>query len=187
MAVADDADETKAAKTVEVKVAAYDKGAKIGYASVTDCKISDSSKQSVVSGAAVSVVSCSEKKVSKNLEAGKSYTLTVTAAGKTFTTTFSVVDTQSTAVTTKIDSKTTSVGIADSKDAIAKVVAANVKFSINGEDYKNLDANDITINDGYKVVDNKAVYVGTVNVSVKNSNGISYPVSVNVNTTFTAK
>ena len=38
-----------------------------------------------------------------------------------------------------------------------------------------------------KVVDNKAVYVGTVNVSVKNSNGISYPVSVNVNTTFTAK
>lgn len=187
MAVADDADETKAAKTVEVKVAAYDKGAKIGYADVTECKISDSSKQSVVSGAAVSVVSCSAKKVTKNLEAGKSYTLTVKAAGKTFTTTFSVVDTQSTTVTTKIDSKTTSEAISDKTDAIAKVVAANVKFSINGKDYKTFNASEITVNNGYKVVDNKAVYVGTVNVSVENSNGISYPVTVNVNTTFTAK
>ncbi len=187
MAVADDADETKAAKTVEVKVAAYDKGAKIGYADVTECKISDSSKQSVVSEAAVSVVSCSAKKVTKNLEAGKSYTLTVKAAGKTFTTTFSVVDTQSTTVTTKIDSKTTSEAISDKTDAIAKVVAANVKFSINGKDYKTFNASEITVNNGYKVVDNKAVYVGTVNVSVENSNGISYPVTVNVNTTFTAR
>ena len=189
MAVADDADAAKAAKTVEVKVAAYDKGAKIGYATVTECKISDSSKQSVVSGAAVSVVSCSAitKKVSKNLEAGKSYTLTVKAAGKTFTTTFSVVDTQSTTVTTKIDSKTTSETITDTKEAIAKVVAANVKFSINGKDYETFNASQITVNGGYKVVDNKAVYVGTVNVSVENSNHISYPVTVNVNTTFTAK
>ena len=189
MAVADDADAAKAAKTVEVKVAAYDKGAKIGYATVTECKISDSSKQSVVSGAAVSVVSCSAitKKVSKNLEAGKSYTLTVKAAGKTFTTTFSVVDTQSTTVTTKIDSKTTSETITDTKEAIAKVVAANVKFSINGKDYETFNASQITVNGGYKVVDNKAVYVGTVNVSFENSNHISYPVTVNVNTTFTAK
>ena len=187
MAVADDADAAKAAKTVEVKVAAYDKGAKIGYANVTDCKISDSSKQGVVSGAAVSVVSCSANKVTKNLEAGKSYTLTVKAAGKTFTTTFSVVDTQSTTVTTKIDSKTTSVAISDNKDAIANVVAANVKFSINGKDYETFNASQITVNDGYKVVDNKAVYVGTVNVSVENSNRISYPVTVNVNTTFTAR
>ncbi len=189
MAVADDADATKAAKTVEVKVAAYDKGAKIGYAEVTECKISDSSKQSVVSGAAVSVVSCSAitKKVSKNLEAGKSYTLTVKAADKTFTTTFSVVDTQSAVVTTKIDSKTTDQTIANNKAAIAKVVAKTVKFSINGKDYNNLDESDITVNDGFKVVENKAVYVGTVNVSVENSNGISYPVTVNVNTTFTAK
>ena len=189
MAVADDADATKAAKTVEVKVAAYDKGAKIGYAEVTECNISDSSKQSVVSGAAVSVVSCSAitKKVSKNLEAGKSYTLTVKAADKTFTTTFSVVDTQSAVVTTKIDSKTTDQTIANNKAAIAKVVAKTVKFSINGKDYNNLDESDITVNDGFKVVENKAVYVGTVNVSVENSNGISYPVTVNVNTTFTAK
>ena len=187
MAVADDADATKAAKTVEVKVAAYDKGAKIGYATVSECKISDSSKQGVVSGAAVSVVSCSAKKVSKNLEAGKSYTLTVKAANKTFTTTFSVVDTQSAVVTTKIDSKTTSATIANDKDAIAKVVAANVKFSINGKDYESFDASKITVNDGYKVVGDKAVYVGTVNVSVENSNKISYPVTVNVNTTFTAK
>ena len=189
MAVADDADAAKAAKTVEVKVAAYDKGAKIGYATVTDCKISDSSKQSVVSGAAVSVVSCSAitNKVSKNLEAGKSYTLTVKAADKTFTTTFSVVDTQSAVVTTKIDSKTTDVAISNAKDAIANVVAANVKFSINGKDYQTLNASQITVNDGYKVVGNKAVYVGTVNVSVENSNHISYPVTVNVNTTFTAR
>ena len=187
MAVADDADAAKAAKTVEVKVAAYDKGAKIGYANVTECKISDSSKQSVVSGAAVSVVSCSANKVTKNLEAGKSYTLTVKAAGKTFTTTFSVVDTQSTTVTTKIDSKTTSETITNTKEAIAKVVAANVKFSINGKDYETFNASEITVNDGFKVVDNKAVYVGTVNVSVENSNHISYPVTVNVNTTFTAR
>lgn len=185
MAVADDADAAKAAKTVEVKVAAYDKGAKIGYANVTECKISDSGKQSVVSGAAVSVVSCSANKVTKNLEAGKSYTLTVKAADKTFTTTFSVVDTQSAVVTTKIDSKTTNVAISNDKDAIANVVAANVKFSINGKDYETFNASQITVNDGYKVVDNKAVYVGTVNVSVENSNGISYPVTVNVNTTFT--
>ena len=187
MAVADDADAAKVAKTVEVKVAAYDKGAKIGYANVTECKISDSSKQSVVSGAAVSVVSCSANKVTKNLEAGKSYTLTVKAADKTFTTTFSVVDTQSAVVTTKIDSKTTSATIANNKDAIANVVAANVKFSINGKDYEILDASKITVNDGFKVVGDKAVYVGTVNVSVENSNKISYPVTVNVNTTFTAK
>ena len=190
MAVADDADtERKASKTVEVKVAAYDKGAKIGYVPVTECKISDSSKQSVVSGAAVSVVSCSAitKKVSKNLEAGKSYTLTVKAADKTFTTTFSVVDTQSAVVTTKIDSKTTDQTIANNKAAIAKVVAKTVKFSINGKDYNNLDESDITVNDGFKVVENKAVYVGTVNVYVSNKFGISYPVTVNVNTTFTAK
>ena len=113
--------------------------------------------------------------------------MTVKAANKTFTTTFSVVDTQSAVVTTKIDSKTTSATIANNKDAIANVVAANVKFSINGKDYEILDASKITVNDGYKVVDNKAVYVGTVNVSVENINGISYPVTVNVNTTFTAR
>ena len=185
MAVADDADAAKAAKTVEVKVAAYDKGAKIGYANVTECKISDSSKQSVVSGAAVSVVSCSANKVTKNLEAGKSYTLTVKAAGKTFTTTFSVVDTQSTTVTTKIDSKTTSETITDTKEAIAKVVAANVKFSINGADFAKLDASKISVDNGqYKMV-NDAMYVGTVKVTVTNSASVSYEVSVNVNTTFT--
>ena len=111
--------------------------------------------------------------------------MTVKAADKTFTTTFSVVDTQSAVVTTKIDSKTTNVAISNDKDAIANVVAANVKFSINGKDYETFNASQITVNDGYKVVDNKAVYDGTVNVSVENSNGISYPVTVNVNTTFT--
>ena len=190
MAVADDADATKAAKTVTVRVAAYDNGAKIGY--VDDAKYEiNNDKQSTVTevstGASISVVSCSAVGVvSKNLEAGKSYTVTVKTAKKTFTTTFAVVDTQSATVATKIDSKTTTEEIKDSADSAAKVVAANVKFSINGDEFKNLSVDKISVDKNqYKAVDGKAIYVGTVKVLVSNKKDIQYSVSVNVNTTFT--
>ena len=190
MAVADDADATKATKTVTVQVAAYDKGAKIGYVEKATYKINND-KQSTVTeastGASISVVSCSALGVvSKNLEAGKSYTVTVKTANKTFTTTFAVVDTQSATVATKIDSKTTTEKIENSADSAAKVVAANVKFSINGDEFKNLSVDKISVDKNqYKAVEDKAIYVGTVKVLVSNKKDIQYSVSVNVNTTFT--
>ena len=193
MAVADDADKTKATKTVTVRVAAYDNNAKIGYASVDTDKsaFSDKDKEATVltkssTGAAISVVSCSAIKADKNLEAGKSYTVTVKSGDKTFTTTFAVVDTQSATVATKIDSKTTTEVIEDSVDSAAKVVAANVKFSINGDEFKNLSVDKISVDKNqYKAVGNQAIYVGTVKVLVSNKKDIQYSVSVNVNTTFT--
>ena len=100
MAVADDADAEKAAKNVTVRVAAYDAGAKIGYVDNARYEINND-KQNVVTtsttGASISVVSCGAATVSKNLDAGKTYTVTVKTATKTFTTTFSVVDTQASA------------------------------------------------------------------------------------------
>ena len=86
MAVADDADAEKAAKNVTVRVAAYDAGAKIGYVDGATYEINND-KQSVVTtsttGASISVVSCGAATVSKNLDAGKTYTVTVKTAKNT--------------------------------------------------------------------------------------------------------
>ena len=92
-------------------------GAKIGYVDNARYEINND-KQNVVTtsttGASISVVSCGAATVSKNLDAGKTYTVTVKTATKTFTTTFSVVDTQASAsvkVTKKATTKTNAADI----------------------------------------------------------------------------
>ena len=118
MAVADDADAEKAAKNVTVRVAAYDAGAKIGYVDNATYEINNDKKSVVTTsttGASISVVSCGAATVSKNLDAGKTYTVTVKTAKKTFTTTFSVVDTQASASVNITKKTTTKTNAADGK------------------------------------------------------------------------
>ena len=181
MAVADDADATKATKTVTVQVAAYDKGAKIGYVEDATYEINNDKQSTVTSvstGASISVVSCSAVGVvSKNLEAGKSYTVTVKTADakKTFTTTFAVVDTQASA-TVKVTKKTSSATGAE------KILAETCEVTYDGKKLENpeftVDSKDV------KPVGN-SIYIAKANVKVTNKQSITYTVPVTINTTFT--
>ena len=181
MAVADDADATKATKTVTVQVAAYDKGAKIGYVEKATYEINNDKQSTVTSvstGASISVVSCSAVGVvSKNLEAGKSYTVTVKTADakKTFTTTFAVVDTQASA-TVKVTKKTSSATEAE------KILAETCEVTYDGKKLENpeftVDSKDV------KPVGN-STYIAKANVKVTNKQSITYTVPVTINTTFT--
>ena len=178
MAVADDADAEKAAKNVTVRVAAYDAGAKIGYVDGATYEINND-KQSVVTtsttGASISVVSCGAATVSKNLDAGKTYTVTVKTAKKTFTTTFSVVDTQASA-SVNITKKTTT------KTDVAEILAETCEVTYDGKKLDNptfvVDKND------YKTV-GASTYIAKASVYVTNSKNITYTVPVTINTTFT--
>ena len=178
MAVADDADAEKAAKNVTVRVAAYDAGAKIGYVDGATYEINND-KQSVVTtsttGASISVVSCGAATVSKNLDAGKTYTVTVKTAKKTFTTTFSVVDTQASA-SVKITKKETT------KTDAAAILAETCEVTYDGKKLDNptfvVDKND------YKTV-GASTYIAKASVYVTNSKSITYTVPVTINTTFT--
>ena len=178
MAVADDADAEKAAKNVTVRVAAYDAGAKIGYVDGATYEINND-KQSVVTtsttGASISVVSCGAATVSKNLDAGKTYTVTVKTAKKTFTTTFSVVDTQASA-SVNITKKTTT------KTNAADILAETCEVTYDGKKLDNptfvVDKND------YKTV-GASTYIAKASVYVTNSKSITYTVPVTINTTFT--
>ena len=181
MAVADDADATRATKTVTVQVAAYDKGAKIGYVEDATYEINNDKQSTVTSvstGASISVVSCSAVGVvSKNLEAGKSYTVTVKTADakKTFTTTFAVVDTQASA-TVKVTKKTSSATGAE------KILAETCEVTYDGKKLENpeftVDSKDV------KPVGN-SIYIAKANVKVTNKQSITYTVPVTINTTFT--
>ena len=137
MAVADDADAEKAAKNVTVRVAAYDAGAKIGYVDNARYEINND-KQNVVTtsttGASISVVSCGAATVSKNLDAGKTYTVTVKTATKTFTTTFSVVDTQASA-SVKVTKKATT------KTNAADILAETCEVTYDGKEVKKIILN----------------------------------------------
>ena len=178
MAVADDADAEKAAKNVTVRVAAYDAGAKIGYVDNATYEINNDKKSVVTTsttGASISVVSCGAATVSKNLDAGKTYTVTVKTAKKTFTTTFSVVDTQASAsvnITKKTTTKT------DAADILAETCEVtydgkklnNPTFVVNGNDCKTVGA---------------STYIAKASVYVTNSKNITYTVPVTINTTFT--
>ena len=184
MAVADDADATKATKTVTVQVAAYDKGAKIGYVENATYEINND-KQSTVTkastGASISVVSCSALGVvSKNLEAGKSYTVTVKTANKTFTTTFAVVDTQASA-TVKVTKKTTT------KTNAAEILAETCEVTYDGKKLENpeftVDPKDVkTVSTSTST--STSTYIAKANVKVTNKH-ITYTVPVTINTTFT--
>ena len=179
MAVADDANATKAAKTVTVRVAAYDNGAKIGYVDDATYEINND-KQSTVTkastGASISVVSCSALGVvSKNLEAGKSYTVTVKTANKTFTTTFAVVDTQASA-TVKVTKKTTT------KTNAAKILTETCEVTYDG---KKLENPEFTVDSKDVKTINGSTYIAKANVKVTNKESITYTVPVTINTTFT--
>ena len=178
MAVADDADAEKAAKNVTVRVAAYDAGAKIGYVAGAKYEINND-KQSVVTtsttGASISVVSCGAATVSKNLDAGKTYTVTVKTAKKTFTTTFSVVDTQASASVNITKKTTTKTNAADILAETCEVTydgkkLNNPTFVVNGNDCKTVGA---------------STYIAKASVYVTNSKNITYTVPVTINTTFT--
>ena len=178
MAVADDADAEKAAKNVTVRVAAYDAGAQIGYVDNATYEINND-KQSVVTtsttGASISVVSCGAATVSKNLDAGKTYTVTVKTAKKTFTTTFSVVDTQASASVNITKKTTTKTNAADILAETCEVTydgkkLNNPTFVVNGNDCKTVGA---------------STYIAKASVYVTNSKNITYTVPVTINTTFT--
>lgn len=167
-----------AKKNIKVSVVAYSEGAVIGEVTATDVKVNGKSDN--VTGDTIALTKTTDGKVVKNFTAG-TYVVSATAAGKTFTGTFTVKDTQSTNVVAKIVDKKTTADITSA----AAVVAANVEFSINGADYVKLEAAKISVDAGqYKKVAD-AIYVGTVKVTVTNNVGVSYEVSVNVNTTFT--
>ena len=167
-----------AKKNIKVSVVAYSEGAVIGEVTATDVKVNGKSDN--VTGDTIALTKTTDGKVVKNFTAG-TYVVSATAAGKTFTGTFTVKDTQSTNVVAKIVDKKTTADITSA----AAVVAANVEFSINGADYVKLEAAKISVDAGqYKTVAD-AIYVGTVKVTVTNKVGVSYEVSVNVNTTFT--
>ena len=183
MAVADDADATKATKTVTVQVAAYDKGAKIGYVKNATYEINNDKQSTVTSvstGASISVVSCSAVGVvSKNLEAGKSYTVTVKTANKTFTTTFAVVDTQASA-TVKVTKKTTTKTMAED------ILAETCEVTYDG---KKLENPEFTVDESKDVKTvttptSTSTYIAKANVKVT-KNHITYTVPVTINTTFT--
>ena len=178
MAVADDADAEKAAKNVTVRVAAYDAGAKIGYVDDATYEINND-KQSVVTtsttGASISVVSCGAATVSKNLDAGKTYTVTVKTAKKTFTTTFSVVDTQASAGV-NITKKTTT------KTKAEDILAETCEVTYDG---KKLDNPTFVVNDNDCKTVGASTYIAKASVYVTNSKGITYTVPVTINTTFT--
>ena len=178
MAVADDADAEKAAKNVTVRVAAYDAGAQIGYVDNATYEINND-KQCVVTtsttGASISVVSCGAATVSKNLDAGKTYTVTVKTAKKTFTTTFSVVDTQASASVNITKKTTTKTNAADILAETCEVTydgkkLNNPTFVVNGNDCKTVGA---------------STYIAKASVYVTNSKNITYTVPVTINTTFT--
>ena len=178
MAVADDADAEKAAKNVTVRVAAYDAGAKIGYVDNATYEINNDKKSVVTTsttGASISVVSCGAATVSKNLDAGKTYTVTVKTAKKTFTTTFSVVDTQASASVNITKKTTTKTNAADILAETCEVTydgkkLNNPTFVVNGNDCKTVGA---------------STYIAKASVHVTNSKNITYTVPVTINTTFT--
>lgn len=171
-----------AKKNITVSVVAYSEGAVIGTVSASAIKVNG--KTDNVTGSAISMTKSVNGKIVKNFTAG-TYVVTAEAAGKTFTGTFTVKDTQSTSVATKVVDKKTTVAIANTATSAAAVVAANVEFSINGADFAKLDASKISVDAGQFKAVNDAIYVGTVKVTVTNNKGVSYEVSVAVNTTFT--
>ena len=183
MAVADDADATKAIKTVTVQVAAYDNGAKIGYVKNATYEINNDKQYTVTTastGASISVVSCSAVEVVKNLEAGKSYTVTVKTADakKTFTTTFAVVDTQASA-TVKVTKKATT------KTKAADILAETCEVTYDGKKLENPEFTVDESKDVKTVTTPTSTYIAKANVKVTNKNHITYTVPVTINTTFT--
>ncbi len=173
---------TKAAKKVTATVAAYDQGVKVGVVSGVSFTLNDKTEKIDASAGTVDVVTVSSSnKATKVLSAGtyvvKATVVTTDAKGnkvtKTFSGSFEVVDTQASA-TVKINSKKTT------KSDAADILAETCVASYNGTEYTTfaVDSKEVKVSGGY-------TYIGKATVTVKNSKGVEFDVTVNINTTFT--
>jgi hypothetical protein len=182
-AIANDTTADKAAKKVTATVAAYDQGVKVGVVSGASFTLNDKTDKIDASKGTVDVVTVSSNsnKATKVLSAGtyvvKATVVTTDAKGnnvtKTFAGSFEVVDTQASA-TVKINSKKTTKSDAD------KILAETCVASYNGTEYTTftVDPKEVKVSGGY-------TYIGKATVTVKNSKGVEFDVTVNINTTFT--
>lgn len=179
LAIADDADATKAAKKVTAKVAAYDQGVKVGEITGAKFTLNDKTEKINPDTGVVEAVSVSGAMATKNIAAGTyvvkaSYETTVDGkkVTKNFSGSFTVVDTQATA-TVKVNSKKTT------KTAGADILAETCVASYNGKDYTtfSVDPKEVKTNGNY-------TYIGNATVTVTNGK-VSYSVPVAINTTFT--
>ena len=180
-AIANDTTVDKAAKKVTATVAAYDQGVKVGVVSGASFTLNDKTDKIDASAGTVDVVTVSGKKATKVLSAGtyvvKATVVTKDAKGnnvtKTFSGSFEVVDTQASA-TVKINSKKTT------KTDAADILAETCVASYNGTEYTTfaVDSKEVKTSGGY-------TYIGKATVTVKNSKGVEFDVTVNINTTFT--
>ena len=179
LAIADDADATKAAKKVTAKVAAYDQGVKVGEITGAKFTLNDKTEKINPDTGVVDAVSVSGDMATKNIAAGTyvvkaSYETTVDGkkVTKNFSGSFTVVDTQA-AATVKVNSKKTT------KTAGADILAETCVASYNGKDYTtfSVDPKEVKTNGNY-------TYIGNATVTVTNGK-VSYSVPVAINTTFT--
>ena len=181
-AIANDTTADKAAKKVTATVAAYDQGVKVGVVSGASFTLNDKTEKIDASAGTVDVVTVSSSnKATKVLSAGtyvvKATVVTKDAKGnnvtRTFSGSFEVVDTQASA-TVKINSKKTT------KTDVADILAETCVASYNGTEYTTfaVDSKEVKTSGGY-------TYIGKATVTVKNSKGVEFDVTVNINTTFT--
>ena len=179
LAIADDADATKAAKTVTAKVAAYDQGVKVGEITGAKFTLNDKTEKINPDTGVVEAVTVSGTKATKNIAVGTyvvKATVETTVDGKSVTKNFSgsftVVDTQA-AATVKVNSKKTT------KTEGADILAETCVASYNGKNYTefSVDAKEVKTNGNY-------TYIGNATVTVTNGK-VSYDVPVAINTTFT--
>lgn len=173
LAVAADADSTKAAKTVKAEVVAYDQGAKVGVVSGATFTLNDKNDNITVDGV-VNAVSVADGKATKNIKTG-TYVVKATVNKKTFAGSFVVEDTQ-TAASVKVNKKVTT------KTDAAEILAETCEVTYDG---KKLENPTFTVAADQVKTNGASTYIGSATVTVTNAKGISYEVSVVINTTFT--
>ena len=173
LAVAADADSTKAAKTVKAEVVAYDQGAKVGVVSGATFTLNDKNDNITADGV-VNAVSVADGKATKNIKTG-TYVVKATVNKKTFAGSFVVEDTQ-TAASVKVNKKVTT------KTDAAEILAETCEVTYDG---KKLENPTFTVAADQVKTNGASTYIGSATVTVTNANGISYEVSVVINTTFT--
>lgn len=173
LAVAADADATKAAKTVTAEVVAYDQGAKVGVVSGASFTLNDKTDNITTAGV-VNAVSVANDTATKNIKTG-TYVVKATVNGKTFAGSFVVEDTQ-TAASVKVNKKVTTATVA------ADILAETCEVTYDG---KKLENPTFTVAADQVKTNGASTYIGSATVTVTNAKGISYEVSVVINTTFT--
>ena len=171
LAIAADAKNTD--KKINVSVAAYEKGAKLGNVALTSVKFGSDS-----------VVKTSETSYDIDVSAKKAgtYTIVVEAKGKTFTTNVTIKNTQA-AATAKVLKNKYDGSVSNGASAATMLLTDGIaEFYYNG---KKLTSTTVTVADDQVKVNGKQVYVGTAKVTVTNEKGTVYTVDAVVNTVFT--